>query len=816
MLTPEQLDKLATSLRTGEYNLLIGAGISLQSTTSTGDDLPSGEGLRVELCALKGARPSTSLQRVSELLKDNEVDDLITKRFSSTVPGPAVSALPTFAWRRIFSLNVDDAVEQAYSLRPPMQDLEIFTHRHVFQESRTLSTVPIVHLHGFAGRPQDGYVFSRTSYVEQTSRGSSWMTVLADLMAVEPFIVIGTALDEPDLDYYLSRRSAISSRDDKGPGFFVEPYPDAVTRKDCEKHDLILFEGTAEQFFGYLNDQVKDRVPPVDLVAQAAGDLFPGGVERIPQAKFLADFEIVPSHAQPSSRDPRFLLGHEPSWSDLESQLDISRGVTATLAATVVNALNDSQSDSPKVVYAPDEVGGGKSTTLRRVAFNLSRSGYRVLNCSALGRIEPAFTASMIDLIDGPLVIVVDNFADQVGPIADVIQAIEKIDVVFLCSERQYRDRYLRRSLSRSDAIEVPPRPLSKREARQLIDTYDAAGMVGNAEVARQPDVHAARLRGEPIAIACCRILNDFQPMDRIVESVIGEATKIDKDRYAVASLAQFCINSGIRYDLLVKISGAYGLKQQMQPYVSLPLAFSEYTYKNYVVPLNGVIGSRVLDYYARENPANMLDIFCRMGKALAARVNRETIKRRTPEARLAGRLFDHDQVTEHFLGDLSEDFYTDVQGEWQWNSRYWEQVALLNLGKFYKLGSAGAHFLAAASQHARHAVYLEHHPFPLTTLGKILLAEFAGLGSRNRSIFDEAMARLSQAIDMERQWNWNSTQAYMIVFRGAHEAIINGLNLNSTQAENIRTYIQFVSRRFSRDRDLQDARGALETKLSE
>jgi len=179
-------------------------------------------------------------------------------------------------------------------------------------------------------------------------------------MAVEPFIVIGTALDEPDLDYYLSRRNSTSSRQDKGPGIFVEPFPDSVTRKDCEKHDLILFEDTAEAFFVYLDEHVKNRVPPVDLVTQAAGDLFPDGIEKVAQAKFLADFEIVPAHAQENSKDPRFLLGHEPSWSDLESQLDISRSVSTDLFAAVRKVVEANDPNGQKVVYAPDEVGGGK------------------------------------------------------------------------------------------------------------------------------------------------------------------------------------------------------------------------------------------------------------------------------------------------------------------------------------------------------------------------------------------------------------------------------------------------------------------------
>ena len=47
---------------------------------------------------------------------------------------------------------------------------------------------------------------------------------------------------------------------------------------------------------------------------------------------------------------------------------------------------------------------------------------------------------------------------------------------------------------------------------------------------------------------------------------------------------------------------------------------------------------------------------------------------RRSPEARLAGRLFDADKVVKPLLDSDAEEFYVTVQKLWEWNSRYWEQ----------------------------------------------------------------------------------------------------------------------------------------------
>src|SRR5579864_578478 len=117
-----------------------------------------------------------------------------------------------------------------------------------------------------------------------------------------------------------------------------------------------------------------------------------------------------------------------------------------------------------------------------------------------------------------------------------------------------------------------------------------------------------------------------------------------------------------------------------------------------------------------------LLEIFIALATQIAPRVNRNTVKRRAPEARLASRLFDFDSVVDELLKEKASEFYARMQPVWQWNSKYWEQVALMHLSKYYAEPNAadGKDALRQAAQDARHAVSIEHHPLPLTTLGKI------------------------------------------------------------------------------------------------
>ena len=109
-------------------------------------------------------------------------------------------------WRRIFTLNIDDAVEAAYEKVKGHQVPDPKTHRAPYTEASDINSVQVVHIHGWTRHPEDGYIFSLADYATAMGPSSPWTTVLAHTLATEPFIVAGTSLEEPDLEYFLSGR----------------------------------------------------------------------------------------------------------------------------------------------------------------------------------------------------------------------------------------------------------------------------------------------------------------------------------------------------------------------------------------------------------------------------------------------------------------------------------------------------------------------------------------------------------------------------------------------------------------------------------
>jgi hypothetical protein len=114
MLNASELEQVKSSLFAGHYNLLLGSGISMDSTNGAGKELKSAGTLAEELIALKGLRPNTPLSRATMTLDESEIEKYVTKPYSSCRAGATVKQMTSFVWKAAFTFNIDDALEAAY------------------------------------------------------------------------------------------------------------------------------------------------------------------------------------------------------------------------------------------------------------------------------------------------------------------------------------------------------------------------------------------------------------------------------------------------------------------------------------------------------------------------------------------------------------------------------------------------------------------------------------------------------------------------------------------------------------------------------
>jgi hypothetical protein len=163
-LSPDTIEAVKESLLAGSYSLLLGAGVSRDAKDRLGEPLPLGDELRSKLVALKKIRATSSLARAYAQLTADEVQSYIADPFSGCSSGPTAQKLTEFVWKRVYTLNVDDSLEHAYTNSASKQRCTPLTHKDTYRHPDNPGTVQIVHVHGSANRPDDGYVFSLAEY----------------------------------------------------------------------------------------------------------------------------------------------------------------------------------------------------------------------------------------------------------------------------------------------------------------------------------------------------------------------------------------------------------------------------------------------------------------------------------------------------------------------------------------------------------------------------------------------------------------------------------------------------------------------------
>lgn len=810
-ISENQRSSFLRALTTGHYTLLLGSGISTDSRNARGL-LPTANQLRVDLCRLKGAPEGTQLQTVFSTLTPDEIREHVTERFLNCTPGPSLKKFPSFLWRRAFTFNIDDAFEAVYSNASSLQSLVSYNYDDPYVDSRTLTSLSLVHLHGYTQLDDRKYVFSRNQYIQQINEHNPWMMILAQTISSDPVIVIGSSLDEVDLDYYLSRRTSTSGRADEGPSIYVSPNSDVITRHYCDLHGMLHFVGTCEEFLNYCDGEAPARPTPIELVPRASKSFLPISIPDKEALAFWSDFELVPGTADSEKELSRFLYGHAPSWADLAADLDVARPVSAQIIEAVEGKLSNPK-DPCKLLILFETPGGGKTTILYRCAFELAKQGIATLRCTSLSRLEPATTTKILSEISEPLVIIVDNFADQVTSFQAILDEVGEKNVVILAAERSYRMKYIGQALSGIRYHSYSARKLSQDEVSKLLRNYIKFGVVGESRAISKQESFLGELTGDPIAVACCRILSDFRPLDRIIVSLVEESTELDLRRYLMAALARHCFSGGVRYSVLAGTYKTGGINTHFRRDHPLPLAF----FVNdggggFVIPQNTTLANHMLEIVSRDRQEDLLEVFVDLGNAIAPRVNRQTIAQRSPEARLAGRLFDFDDVVERFLGQRAQTFYERTQDEWQWNSRYWEQVAQLHLATYHgAMGSArGQQALEQAIQHARHAVSIETHSFPLTTLAQTLIAKMTSNNVLDNTAYEEALEKLLLAIRLERNRARMSVHPFVTLFRGSRIFLDEGGRLSGDNAEKLRSHIREAREQFPRDSEIKERGDAL------
>ena len=354
--------------------LFLGAGFSYGSKNGTGK-LPTGDKLRRDIFNKfiedsfseddKKEIREYNLQELCQFIyssmeKKSELQQYIVTRFQHAKPEAFHLLLNAYPWIRIYTVNVDDLVENIYAIN----DVNLTVQNRRDEKQCSSSSVELFKLHGCVNELGEGLVFSSKEYTNLISKRNFKLDALTTDLVKQNMIFVGASMDESDIDFYVSKYEDAGFQLRKGKLIFIDPNPNLKLRTRIKDMNGILLKWTTEQFLNFIS---KLKYDPTELEASK---------KALNYAGFYLYSDIL---AMSNERvyESRLYEGYSCKWRDvIDDWLFESTDITEL--ESLCNNINIEKGNS----YCISVYGNrftGKDCALKYIGAFLHKAGYVVI-----------------------------------------------------------------------------------------------------------------------------------------------------------------------------------------------------------------------------------------------------------------------------------------------------------------------------------------------------------------------------------------------------------------------------------------------------
>ncbi len=746
---------LASHVISGDVEVLLGAGASKGCTTLSGARVLDAAELKSQLIKkfTSDSLPldeDADLKDIFQLLLSVESANKQAHRFIKHHYTNCVAswhgALCELGFKRVWTLNLDDTVESAF--RKSKKKYDTITFSDQFKDIDSSGEVTqIVHLHGFAGSVDEfpHYVLSTSQYASANRHQKSWHTTFRDIYQQKTFIVIGTSMSaEFDLDHMISQVS-LCARNTGLPAILVNPQLSKMKEKMFRDLRMVILPMTAEQFFAkletYLPEARAERGVSVPEALRKSGE--PEAIER-----FLAQWRPFVEDPSPPSKEHDFYDGDEPELWNIANDYDVRFLSTEKILEDIENFFVPGTS-MPRFHAISGPPGCGKSTALLRLGWDLKKRGWNVFLFANRQRLD-AEVLQRVAQGTGKLALLIDGGSDQSREFGFFVKfcAENQLPVCFVATERESRVDELLKDIPRQYCAQrdypYAMATLAARDIDRLILKYRSAGRLGDLEAFSDAEVKMQfSKRADRQLLVGLLMMKNGKLRDKLTSEYFGiKDLKLQKLYYLSCLVYQagYAIPLSVGLDAAgVTSNDATNALAQGGPLFGI-LRLRE----GGLVPRHRFIASEVAD--DKKTEPDIYNTMLSLAEALSKRMELSDVYNRTIEARVARYLFNHKFVVRKLSKHTATSWFEDAQELFGWNSRYWEQRALLELD-FDRI--------PRALDFAKVAVEKYAHSFTWTTLAKMLMEDalysLPTDQGRARTSYDTAIAHLERAIESDR-----------------------------------------------------------------
>lgn len=732
-----RLTAARNAVRSGQYQLVLGAGASIGARTNAGP-LPDAGRLvaslakrypegRIEL----DMRLPRAYQRAVQVSDSDDVWWYLKTIFSGCTHEPWFTTLAGVPWRRVWTLNIDDAFESAYasSVRRKFAELRVIDWVDEYVEPRGPE---LIHLHGqVSGKAPTPIVFSMSEYHAAAEAHGVWHKVLGGVLSSEPVVIVGARiLDDLDVE-----RLVLNARPHAdAPSMIVDPFISAGNAWELENAGFVIVRDAASnwitswtELFGLDPDQL--------------ATIYQSRATNLPQIS-----ELHPDRVPPPPLSHDVLGGSEPLWSDACAGYIAEFEWMATVTAQLRNWV---AAPNPgvfvRVAYVPRLAGA--TAGLMKIARGACALGIRVLQFDKSVRFD---TQRLLDICtgSGPTLLLVDGghgFVDDFDDLARRAHQLTHTSLYILLADRPNHSSVIEDHLSADKyPLEVGRMPLrrTRRDARSMVSVLKYQGRLGLLESSSESD-RINHFYGRDIFISQSEVEHGAGFRARLNQEIRLLTTKWHRDLVILLTLAS---DGGVQVSLT---EAAFALDTSVE---SLLTALHDSDQLGALVEVDGDLllarhRLRSVDALVRDaGGATFLATLATMLRRLAKLVSKAGYARSRGSS-LVRHLMSAKMLRAAFPNADASSLYQQILPEYgEWNARYWEQRSI-----YARL----AQDWDRAVSFAERAVSVWDDSFTRNTLGVNLLAKATDMAVREDpawgTYYTLAKGEFVKALDRER-----------------------------------------------------------------
>lgn len=431
----------------GRFVLLLGAGSSYGSTNRLKNSPPIG----YELTKFIAEEAGFELDESDELadvyasglnhLGDIGMQKLLEKHFKHCIPSPEYIELVKYPFPRIYTFNIDDAIEKAagsitgniFNVRRRNSRIEDF--------DSFFSQMDLIKLNGDINNPEEGYIFSPTEYGEGSADEPIWYMELARDYHRFTFMFIGTKMKEPLFRHQVEKYKKRTG-DQSLKSYLLVPKLSQIQEKSLEGSNIEYINGTLSDFIDWMKKTFPNGLIPKDILLNTRPEMVyfsENDQVRLNKSVITALDKVTHVNRanllnheesnQPTVKE--FFKGFKPTWSD------VINNIPALLDNTrkIINAcVSDDGNTKLFMILGP--AGSGKTTALKQLALNLSDMTSR--NCYYVDGI-PESLSNLLRILDksneGKYYVFFEKMTDIAAEVSQIISSGNNDKAIFIGSE---------------------------------------------------------------------------------------------------------------------------------------------------------------------------------------------------------------------------------------------------------------------------------------------------------------------------------------------------------------------------------------------